>query len=414
MRVAIVTIGSEILAGQIVDTNSAWLSKQLCQIGVSVERILSISDKRDDIYSTLDHCVNSFDLTLVTGGLGPTKDDITKSVLCEVFGGNLTQHEQSLNQTRDILTRLKIDMNELNCQQSMMPSSCEVIVNYNGTAPGMLFRRDKNMLIAMPGVPFEMKEMCGNSIFEIIKTNFKLQANVYCSVVTFGIAESVLAEKIAEWENGLPEYLSLSYLPNPNRVRLCLAAYGVMDKEAAEQEIANKFLELQQIIPENYIGDEDTEVEIRLGEILRARGENLSVAESCTGGTIASKLTRNDGASDFFSGGIVAYHNNIKEDILGVNANDIEEHGAVSCQVVKQMAQGARRLMKTTYSIATSGVAGNGGGTKSKPVGTIWIAIDTPQGTFSEMFSFSKLREPNIERSSSQGMFYLLKHIKSL
>lgn len=414
MKVAIVTIGSEILAGQIVDTNSAWMCKELSRIGVSVEMILSISDKRDDIYSTLDSCVSKFDLTLVTGGLGPTKDDITKSVLCEVFGGQLIQHEQSFQQTKEILGLLKVNMNELNCQQSMVPDSCEVIVNCNGTAPGMLFRREDHVLIAMPGVPFEMKEMCTNSIFKIIKENFKLQSNIYCSVVTFGIAESVLAEKIAQWEEDLPKYLNLSYLPSYNRVRLCLSAYGIMDKVSVEQEIVEKFVCLQHIIPEYYIGDEDTEVEVSLAEYLKNRGESLSVAESCTGGAIASKLTRNNGASDFFLGGVIAYDNRIKESVLGVKAEDIDEFGAVSCQVVEQMAQGVRRLMKTTYSIATSGIAGSSGGTEQKPVGTVWIAIDTPQGTFSELHTFSKLREPNIERSSSQGMFYLLKHIKSL
>lgn len=411
VRTAIVTIGDEILIGQIVDTNSAWLGKELNQLGIAVERILSIGDSREDIFSTLASCVENYDLTLVTGGLGPTKDDITKHVLCDLFGGELIQHQASYDSTKEILERVKVEMNIYNEQQSLVPNVCEVIVNRHGTAPGMLFRKGKNIVISMPGVPFEMKEMCSSSVFDILKNNFNLNSNVHQSIVTFGIAESTLTEKIAVWEDSLPEYLHLAYLPNPNRVRLRLSAYDVIDEMAVRGEIDARFKELSKIIPEYYIGDEQTEVEVSLSNIVKQRGESLSVAESCTGGTIASKLTKYDGASQFFLGGVVSYCNSMKISVLGVDACDIDAFGAVSQQVVEQMARGVRKLTGSTYSIATSGIAGSGGGTAEKPVGTVWIAIDTPQGTFSKLHTFSKLREPNIERASSQGIYMLLKHI---
>jgi len=414
VRAAIVTIGDEILIGQIVDTNSAWLGKQLNELGVSVERIISISDSREDILSTLSSCIETFDITLVTGGLGPTKDDITKQVLCELFGGDMVQHRESFLKTQEIIERSNFSMNELNRLQSLVPSSCEVILNSHGTAPGMIFRAGSNLLIAMPGVPFEMQEMSTNSVFDIIKNSFTLHSNIHRSIVTFGIAESMLAERIQLWESGLPEVLHLAYLPNPSRVKLRLSAYDVADKELVERLIDRQFDALKSIIPEYYIGDEETEVEVELSQLLRQRAETLSVAESCTGGTIASKLTRYDGASSLFLGGVVAYCNEIKISMLGVDKQDIDRYGAVSEQVVRQMACGVRRAMGSTYSIATSGIAGSGGGTAEKPVGMVWIAIDTPQGTFSLLHQFSKLREPNIQRASSQALYMLLKHIRLL
>lgn len=414
IRTAIVTIGDEILIGQIVDTNSAWLGKELNGLGITVERILSIGDSQDDIFSTLAACVENYDLTLVTGGLGPTKDDITKQILCDLFGGELVQHQASYDSSKEILDRVNVEMNIYNEQQSLVPNVCEVILNHHGTAPGMLFRKENNILISMPGVPFEMKEMCSGYVFDILKNNFKLNSNVHQSIVTFGIAESILAERIFDWEDNLPEYLHLAYLPNSNRVRLRLSAYDVVDERSVKDEIDVQFNRLSEIIPEYYIGDEQTEVEVSLSNIIKQRGESLSIAESCTGGEIASRITKYDGASQFFLGGVVSYCNSVKISTLGVDSSDIEDFGAVSGLVVEQMAQGVRKLTGSTYSIATSGIAGNSGGTVEKPVGTVWIAIDTPQGTFSKLHTFSKLRVPNIERASSQGIYMLLQHILNL
>ncbi len=414
LKAAIVTIGDEILIGQIVDTNSAWLGKELNKHGVIVSRILSISDNVEEIYSTLKMCRETYDLTLVTGGLGPTKDDITKKVLCDLFESKLIQHPESYAITKEILGRRNIEMNALNKAQSLVPDKCEVIINHNGTAPAMLFHHGKNILISMPGVPFEMIEICKEYVFDIITKHFGLHNNIHRNIVTFGIAESILAEKIEEWENALPPYLHLAYLPNPSRVRLRLSAYDVQDTKMVDNEITEKFDALRKLIPEFYIGEEDTEVEVSLSNILRERNETLSVAESCTGGNIAAKITSLSGSSDIFLGGIVSYSNQAKQNILGVNSKGIESFGAVSQQVVEQMAQGVRKLNNSTYSIATSGIAGPNGGSEEKPVGTVWIAIDTPQGTFSEKYLFSKLRQPNIDRASTTGLYKLLKHIQNL
>ena len=413
ISVAIVTVGDEILIGQIVDTNSAWLGKELNQLGVAVGRIISISDSRDDITNTLKDCVDNYDVTLVTGGLGPTKDDITKHVLCEMFGGKLVQHYESLGIVTQIVSRNHIELSELNRQQSFVPDCCEVILNNNGTAPAMLFRQDNHILISMPGVPFEMKEICKEYVFDIIKNSFSLNSNIHRSIVLYGIAESTLAERIEDWEDSLPEYLHLAYLPNPSRLRLRLSAYDIVNVDEIQKEIDAQFKQLQTIIPEHYIGDEDVEVEVSLSQYLRERNETISTAESCTGGTISSKVVKYDGASAVFLGGVVAYSNDVKINILGVDPDAISKHGAVSQEVVEQMAQGIKRLTGSTYGIATSGVAGSGGGTIEKPVGTTWIAIATPNGVVSQRHSFTKLREPNIERASSQALYTLLQLIKN-
>ncbi len=413
IRVAVVTVGDEILIGQIVDTNSAWLAKEFNLFGVAIERIISISDSRDDITNTLKNCIDTYDVTIVTGGLGPTKDDITKHVLCEMFGGVLVQHDPSLDIVKQILSRLHIKLSELNRQQSFVPDCCEVILNNNGTAPAMLFRQENHILISMPGVPFEMKEICKEYVFDIIKNNFSLNSNIHRSVTLYGIAESTLAERIEDWENALPDYLHLAYLPNPSRLRLRLSAYDITHVEDIDKEIDDQFRVLQTIVPEHYIGDESEDVEVSLSKHLRERGETISTAESCTGGTISSKIVKHDGASDIFLGGVVAYSNSLKTNILGVNAIDIDKYGAVSQQVVEQMAQGIKRLTGSTYGIATSGIAGSGGGTAEKPVGTTWIAIASPSGVISQMHTFTKLREPNIERASSQALYSLLQVVKN-
>lgn len=407
----IITIGDEILIGQIVDTNSAWLASHLNTLGIKVDRIISISDDQTEIYNTLKDSIENSRLTFVTGGLGPTKDDITKITLAKIFNCNLIRHQKSYEIVESILSKRGIDFNELNQSQALVPSCCEVVVNNHGTAPGMLFKEGSNLLFSMPGVPFEMIQMCEESIFPILKERLSLKSNIHRTAITFGLPESILAAKISEWEDSLPDYLHLAYLPNPNKVRLRLSAYEMEDSKSVDEEIDFQFEELRKIIPENFIGEEDLEVEQSLSKILISRNETLSVAESCTGGAIASKFTKMAGASKYFLAGVVSYSNEAKINMLSVDSEFIEKYGAVSQQVVEQMAVGIKKITNSTYSIATSGVAGPDGGSLEKPVGTVWIAIATPEGVFSNEYIFGSVREPNIERSASTAIFELRKYI---
>lgn len=406
----IVTIGDEILIGQIVDTNSAWLGDKLNKLGIKVSRILSIGDGRDEIISTLDHAIDNYNITFVTGGLGPTKDDITKFALAEIFSSELVMNQECFEHVRKLCELKSLDFNELNQNQSLVPACAETLVNEYGTAPCMIFSRGKNILISLPGVPFEMKSLCENKIFPIIKERFELTENIHISKAVFGIPESVLAMRIASWEDSLPDYLHLAYLPNPKRILLRLSAYG----ESSREEIEAQFLKLKEIIPQNYIGDSEISVEKSVADMLMERGETLSTAESCTGGAIAARFTAMSGASSYFMGGVISYDNRIKTEVLGVDAKVIEEKGAVSEEVVIMMAEGVRKLMGTTYAISTSGVAGPTGGTEEKPVGTVWMAVATPTKTITFKKVFTLLREQNIEYASSFAISLLRDYLINL
>lgn len=402
-RAEIITIGDEILIGQIVDTNSAWLGDKLSNLGVKVARITSIGDTAETIKETLIRSITENNITIVTGGLGPTKDDITKRTLADIFECKLIRNDDCYNAVEALCLLKGLEFNELNKLQGYVPECCEAIVNDHGTAPAMIFERNGNYLISLPGVPFEMKPLCEDKIFPLLKQKLSLRHNIHISKTIYGIPESTLAIKIAPWEDALPPYLHLAYLPSPSRIRLRLSAYG----ESSEREIEEQFDMLKDLIPHNFIGNEEASVESDVAKILSECGETLSVAESCTGGAIAARFTAMAGASTYFKGGAIAYSNDIKMKVLGVSEESLERYGAVSEEVVKEMAEGIRQLTGSTYSIATSGIAGPDGGSEDKPVGTIWMAVATPNSTYATKKIFTKLREQNIEYSTVRAISIL-------
>jgi len=410
IKAEIITIGDEILIGQIVDTNSAWLGDQFSKAGIPIASITSIGDDREQIRHAILDAMKRSQAVVITGGLGPTKDDITKHTLAEIFDMPLVRDQATYEHIRGMLTTRGVDFNDSNRGQADVPQGARVLKNNNGTAPGMMFEKERSLLFSLPGVPFEMKALVEEQVLPIIKEHFDLHSVVHRTAMTFGMAESVLSETIAPWEDALPSYLKLAYLPNPRAIRLRLSAYDV-DRDSATKEIEAQFEKLQKIIKPFFLGYEPTTVESALAEILTQRGQTLSVAESCTGGTVAARITSLAGASLYFRGGVVSYDNDIKADIIGVDPEDIERYGAVSQQVVEQMACGVRKLIGTDFSIATSGIAGPDGGTPDKPVGTVWMAISWEGGVYSRKMLFGKLRVENILRASSHALNILRLHL---
>ncbi|MDR0754799.1 MAG: competence/damage-inducible protein A [Prevotellaceae bacterium] len=402
MNAEIITVGDEILIGQIVDTNSAYIAEQLNLIGVGIYQKTSISDNREHIIENIDRAFKTSDIIIVTGGLGPTSDDITKQVLAEYFGAKRMKiHEPSLEIIKSLMARLDIPLNEANRRQAELPDCCIPILNKNGTAPAMWFERSKKILVSMPGVPFEMKAIM-NDVIPMISKYFKLNTVYHKTLLTYGIPESILAEQIKEWENKLPEHLHLAYLPNPESgVRLRLSAYNANDKNLLIKEIDNHFDSLRKILKTAVYGENDDNLASATGELLQQKNAMLATAESCTGGHIANMITANAGSSKYFKGSVIAYSNDIKIKMLGVKASDIEQYGAVSEQVASQMAQGVRIALNSDYAVATSGIAGPDGGTAEKPVGTVWIAVATPRKIIAQKYILSKLRDVNISRASA-------------
>ena len=403
MQAEIITIGDEILIGQITDTNSAWMARELNQIGVYVAQITSISDDKQAIIEAVDRALSRYSLVLITGGLGPTNDDITKKTLCDYYGTELVRDDKILAMINDRLTRRGVPMNELNCDQALVPKDCDVIANNYGTAPGMWFERDNRVLVSMPGVPYEMKGLMRDVILGRIAKKFIRESIIHKTIMVQGLAESVLAMRLSEWEMALPQCVKLAYLPSPGVVRLRLSLQGA-DEQELEKIAHEQISKLQLIIPEHIFGYDDEPLEQIVGAILRERKQSMATAESCTGGNIAHVITSHAGSSDFFKGGVVSYSNEVKESLLGVPHEDLLSYGAVSEQVVRQMAQGARSALNADYSIATSGVAGPSGGTDEKPVGTVWIAVAGPQGCYSEKFIFSNQRSRNIRMATLTGL----------
>ena len=403
MKSTIITIGDEILIGQILDTNSRYISQTLNRLGIVVAERTSVGDNAEQIVSTLDRALAATDVVIITGGLGPTKDDITKHTLARYFGSELVYNEQVAEFVRELLARRGIDFNELNRGQAMVPACCTVLHNAHGTAPGMWFEQDDKVVISLPGVPFEMVHLIDDIVVPKLRERFDLKAIVHRTMITSGIAESILAERIAAWEDALPEMLHLAYLPAPNIVRLRLSAYEV-DGASVEAIIDNQFELLRKIIPEAIVGFEDATVEQLVHNALIANGKTLSVAESCTGGAIAQKFTAMAGASAYFHAGVVAYSNEAKADILGVNPDDIARYGAVSEQVAIQMAEGVRRVGKSDYGISTTGIAGPTGGSAEKPVGTVWIGIATPKGAFAVLKNCGTDRGQIVQRATAYAI----------
>ena len=402
MNAEIITIGDEILIGQVVDTNSCFIAERLNAIGVNIYQKISISDNKQHIIDTVNNAFLTSDIVLVTGGLGPTSDDITKQVLAEYFGANCMKiHEASLEIIREMLQRRDIPLSENNRRQAELPDCCIPILNKNGTAPAMWFERNNKILVSMPGVPFEMKAIM-EDVIPMIQNHFKLENIYHKTLLTYGIPESVLSNQISEWENNLPKHLHLAYLPNPESgVKLRLSAYNGDSKESLKAEIDAQFAELRNVLKSAVYGEDNDNLAHSVGKLLQKKGAMLATAESCTGGYIANMITANSGSSKYYAGSVVAYSNDVKTKILGVNFSDIEKYGAVSEQVVCQMAEGVRLALNSDYAVATSGVAGPDGGTEEKPVGTVWIAVATPQKVVAKKYTLSKLREVNISRASA-------------
>ena len=413
MKATIVTIGDEILIGQILDTNSRYISRTLNTHGIVVSERTSIGDNRSQIIETLDRALAQSEVVIITGGLGPTKDDITKHTLCDYFGSKLRYDEVEAEHIRTMLEARNIAFNELNRGQAMVPECCTVIHNAHGTAPGMWFEREGCVIVSLPGVPFEMQHLIDEEVMPRLCERFELREIVHRTMITFGIAESILAERIAEWEDALPDYLHLAYLPAPNVVRLRLSAYEVEGKEV-RREIETQFEKLRTIIPNNIAGFEEASVEELVHNILIERGLKLAVAESCTGGAIASKFTAQAGASAYFMCGVVSYSNESKCSVLGVEASDIEQNGAVSEQVAKAMAKGAMVISGANFAISTTGIAGPTGGSKEKPVGTVWIGIATPEKCYAILKNCGTDRSQIISRATAYAIALLYDELKEV
>lgn len=411
MKADIITIGDEILIGQIIDTNSAWIAARLGEIGVSIRRKYSIGDRREEIISAVEESMAKAEITIITGGLGPTKDDITKRVLAEIFNSPMVCHTETYERVERMMAARGIAFNDLNKGQAMVPECCTVLANHKGTAPGMWFERNGRVVVSLPGVPFEMEGLMIESVLPLLTQHFELSSVVHRTAITYGLAESMMAELIAPWEDALPPHLHLAYLPSPSQLRLRLSAYDV-DKEQAEREFDEQFAKLIPILGDYFVGWGDTTVQSAVAEILVERGETLASAESCTGGVIASKFTAMSGASEYFWGGVVSYDNSVKENVLGVSRHNLETYGAVSEQVAREMAEGVRRLCGTTYGVATTGVAGPTGGSPEKPVGTVWVAVATPTHTIAKLFQHGKVRAVNIERAATAAINLLRLELK--
>lgn len=403
MKSTIVTIGDEILIGQILDTNSRYISQTLNRIGVVVAERTSIGDSAEQIVATLDRALAQSDVVIITGGLGPTKDDITKHTLARYFNSELIYNEQVGSFVEQLLSRRGIAFTELNRGQAMVPECCTVLHNGHGTAPGMWFERDGKVVISLPGVPFEMRHLIDDSVVPMLQERFELKAIVHRTMITSGIPESLLAERIAQWEDNLPQVLHLAYLPAPNIVRLRLSAYEV-EEQSAKELIDCEFDKLREIIPEAIVGFENATVEELVHRWMIENGKTLSVAESCTGGAIASKFTAMAGASAYFHAGVVSYSNEAKRDILGVDMEDIIRYGAVSETVAIQMAEGAKRAGGSDYAISTTGIAGPTGGSAEKPVGTVWFGVATPKGSFAVMKNCGTDRQQIIDRAVAHAI----------
>jgi len=410
MLAEIITIGDEILIGQIVDTNSAWIARHLNSIGVRIKQISSVSDDRRHILTALAEAKNRADIILITGGLGPTKDDITKKTLAEYFGVGLIENKETLANVESIFLRLRgtlTNMLYVNKQQAMVPENCEVILNKNGTAPGMWFNVDGKIYVSMPGVPFEMMYMMEEGVIPKLKATLKLPVIVHRTILTVGEGESYLANKIADIEDDLPSYIKLAYLPKLGQVRLRLSGDGE-NEITLKNEIEGFAARITERVGKNVVAQQDITLEEVVLNLMREKGLKLAVAESCTGGYISHMLTQHPGSSDVFLGGAVTYANELKEGLLGVKPATIEQYGAVSEQTVTEMVEGALINFNADYAVAVTGIAGPGGGTPDKPVGTVWVGVAKRGKTMVKKFTFGSKRIQNIERSAVAALFMLI------
>ena len=428
MLAEIITIGDELLIGQVVDTNSAWMAERLNEVGISLHQITSVHDDREHILTALDEAFSRADIVFTTGGLGPTKDDITKHVMCEYFGTSLVEDHSVREHIYELYKERPEVLNRLTATQWLVPESATILPNRVGSAPIMVFEKEVNgerlevkgegqnskFLIAMPGVPHEMKIAMTEQVlpylsnFIIHNSKFKI---VHRTWMLYGIPESTLAIRIEEWESALPSSMHLAYLPKDGIIRLRLSCYG----EATEEELQSHIDTLLPLISDYLLATEDISLEALAGRLLKQQGMTIATAESCTGGRLAAALNAQSGSSAYYMGSVVAYDNSIKEQVLGVQHDTLLQHGAVSEQTILQMAEGVRTLMHTDYTIATSGIAGPTGGTPDKPVGTVWIAWATPEGTEAECFHFgvAREREQITQRAVTVALVRLIQSLNS-
>lgn len=410
MKATIITIGNELLIGQVVNTNAAFIAEQCNLAGIEVDTILVIPDERQAIIDSLEMASGKASVVIISGGLGPTSDDITKKVLMEYFGSKPVLNQEVLNHIIALFRPRGFEITEVNRQQAMVPDNCRVFLNTLGTAPGMWFEKEDVVYISVPGVPFEMKELIMSQIIPQLKIRNPNEVIIHHTILTQGVGESRLSEMIVDWEKKLPTHISLAYLPQPGIVRLRLTGKGA-NEEDLKNEILKESEKLKTFFGDLIWGYGDDTLEKVVGELLLKKNATLSTAESCTGGYIAHLITLVPGSSAYYNGSVVAYSNNIKESILGVKQSTLIAYGAVSEQVVVEMAQQVKNKFQTDYSIAVSGIAGPDGGTKEKPVGTVWIAIGTPIKVIAKRFRFSKDRERNIRLAAVTALNMLRREI---
>jgi nicotinamide-nucleotide amidase len=412
MKATIVTIGDEILIGQIIDSNSSFIAKSLDKIGVEISEMISISDNKKHILDTFHKLQNQVDLVIITGGLGPTKDDITKKTFCDYFEDILVINPKVEAHVIDLIERvMQRPASQMNKDQALLPSKCTVLHNQVGTAPGMWMKKENTVFISLPGVPYEMKYLVENEIIPRIVKEYKRPYIIHKTILTYGQGESLVAERIENWENNLPECIKLAYLPSPGRVRLRLSARGT-DKEFLEKSIEDNLVSLTKIIGDIIVGFEDNEtIEVVLGRLLTSNKQTISLAESCTGGKISQVISAVSGASKYYKGAVVCYDTQVKIDILGVPETLIKEHSVVSAQVATAMALQVQKRLKTDYAIATTGNAGPTKGDSDAEIGTVFIAIATPKEVIVEEFNFGQPREKVIDRAVNKAFEMLQKEI---
>jgi competence/damage-inducible protein CinA-like protein len=399
MNAVIITIGDELLIGQTVDTNSAWIGAELSKAGFDVQRIVSVHDRKNDIINVLNETGLIADVVIITGGLGPTSDDITKQTLAEYFNTRLITDHDVLKMIEDMMRRRNFAMNEKNRRQAEVPESCMVLKNEAGTAPGMWFEKDKTIYISVPGVPHEMKHIMTERVLPELNKRFTSQMIIHRNIMTYGSFEARLAEILTGFEAALPENIKLAYLPASGVIKLRLTGTGT-ERGSLEKLMETKVSELYKIIPDIIYGENEESLEQVVGKLLLAEGATVSTAESCTGGAVAHLLTSVPGSSAYYNGSVIAYANRAKSETLGVKEESINKYGAVSENVAREMAEGARKLFKTKFAVATSGIAGPDGGTEEKPVGTLWIAVASDSGIVAERRLFGNERINNINRFS--------------
>jgi nicotinamide-nucleotide amidase len=412
MKAAIVTIGDEILIGQIIDTNSSYVAKALDKIGIATHEMLSISDDKQHILDTFHLLQNKVEVVIVTGGLGPTKDDITKKTFCDYFQDSLVENEAVLAHVKSIIEGFyKRPITQINREQALVPTKAKVLFNQVGTAPGMWMEKENTVFISLPGVPYEMKYLIDNEVIPNLVQKFERPYIVHQTIMTYGRGESMIAEQIEEWENNLPHFIKLAYLPSPGKVRLRLTARGA-NEELLKNEIKQQVEKLDLLIHDIIVGyNEDDPIEVVLGRLLTENKLTISTAESCTGGKIASTLSAIPGASNYFKGSVVSYATEVKINVLGIDNEVVEKYGVVSAEVASEMVKSVQKIMTSDYAIATTGNAGPTKGDVQADLGIVYVAIATPNAVFVEEFNFGQPREKVVDRAVSKALELIYKEI---